>query len=356
MREALVEWRPEVDREIERMLPRNLDADYLAERFGAAHYEYDEAAIDDALSTPVWDLLDRGGKRWRAVAFLVLADGLGGDPAELLPYATIPEILHNGTIVVDDVEDEATMRRGEKAVHHRYGVDVALNAGNALYFIPLKIISQNPAGLDAAAQLRIYEMLTYELNRTHLGQGMDIRWHNDDAVDITEDAYMEMCACKTGSLGRIVGRLAAIVTGHDDAVEEALAQYMEKVCIAFQIGDDILDVEHTIDADRDGDFGKAFGNDIHEGKKTLMAVHAVANADPERAKRLEAILADPASSDEDVLEAIDIIQSTDGVEYARKEAYRLSDEARAHLDDVPLSDDAREQMVEFARFVVERDA
>ncbi|MFB6267622.1 MAG: polyprenyl synthetase family protein, partial [Halodesulfurarchaeum sp.] len=166
MREALSAWRPSIDREIERLLPRDLDDENVTDLFGPPRFTYDTAALDIALSKPVWDLLDRGGKRWRPVLFLLLVEGLGEDPEPFLPYAIIPEILHTGTIIVDDVEDEASLRRGEEAIHRRYGTDIALNAGNALYFIPLKIVSENPADLSAETRLDIYEMLTHELNRT----------------------------------------------------------------------------------------------------------------------------------------------------------------------------------------------
>jgi len=353
MSDLLAGWRPAVDREIERVLPRDVSRDYLRSFFGDGSYEYDPEAIEAALSTPVWDLLDRGGKRWRAVVFLVLVEGLGADPEDLLPYAVIPEILHNGTIIVDDVEDGATMRRGEEAIHHRYGQDVALNAGNALYFVPLKIVERDPGDLDAETRLAVYEMLTYELNRTHLGQGMDIHWHNTDEVSMTEAEYMEMCACKTGCLGRIVGRLAALVTDQDDDVEAALADFMETVCIAFQIADDVLDVEHSLD--RAGDFGKAVGNDVKEGKKTLIALHAVRNADPADAERLEAILAADDVSDAEAMEAIDIMTAQGSVEYARERALELVDESIDYLDDVPVDDETAADLAAFAEYVVERD-
>ena len=111
MREMLADWRPAIDEAIADLVPREIDADYLETFFGPPTYEYDATGIECALATPLWDLLDRGGKRWRAILFLVFIEGFGEDPAEYLPYACIPELLHNGTIIVDDVEDEATMRR-----------------------------------------------------------------------------------------------------------------------------------------------------------------------------------------------------------------------------------------------------
>jgi geranylgeranyl diphosphate synthase type I len=354
MQDVLAEWRPVVDETIAEILPRVLDDAYLADFFGKPPYEYDSEALQGALPAPIWDLLDRGGKRWRAVLFVLVVDALGEDPEEYLSYACIPEILHNGTIIVDDVEDEASMRRGESALHHDHGADIALNAGNAMYFVPLKIVSRNSGDLSSKRRLDAYEMLTHELNRTHLGQGMDIRWHNQKAVEVSEQEYFEMCACKTGCLARIVARLAAIVTDQPESVEHSLAQYAEKMSIAFQIGDDILDVEHTLD--QAGDFGKAFGNDIREGKKTLMVIHAVEHAPPEQAARLEEILWAEENTDEEILEAIDVMQEAGSLDHARQVAHDFAASARAHLDDLDLEPEAESHLREFTRFVVERDA
>ncbi len=353
MRDVLDEWRPVVDETIEELLPRLVDDAYLADFFGEPTYKYDPDAVQAALSDPIWELLDRGGKRWRAVVFLLLVEAFGEDPEEYLPYACIPEILHNGTIIVDDVEDDASMRRGDPALHLEHGTDIALNAGNAMYFLPLKLITRDPGGLDDGTRLAAYEMLMYELNRTHLGQGMDIHWHNQKEIRMTEQEYLEMCACKTGCLGRIVARLAAIVTGQSDEVEQAVADYAEQMSIAFQIGDDILDVEHTLD--EAGAFGKEFGNDVREGKKTLMVIHAAQHADPEDVARLEEILWADENDEDEIMEVIDILQSNGSIEYAREQALTLAEEARGYLGDLDLEPEPAEHLSEFTQFVVERD-
>jgi geranylgeranyl diphosphate synthase type I len=354
MRERFVEWRPRIDDAIEQLVPRVIDEAYLGDFFGEATYQYQAEAIQAALGDPLWNLLDRGGKRWRAILFLVIVEAVGEDPEEFLPFACIPEILHNGTIIVDDVEDGAQKRRGETALHHVFGTDIALNAGNAMYFIPLKVIDRNDDLLDDGQRLQTYEMLTHELNRTHLGQGMDIYWHNQEAVTVDEQRYYEMCACKTGCLARIVARLAAIVTDQPDGVEDQLARYAEEMSIAFQIGDDILDIEHTLD--QAGEFGKEFGNDIREGKKTLMVIYTAEHAPPEKVARLEEILWAEENTDEEILEAIEIMQSVDALEYARGRAQELAASARAQLDDLDLEADAEQDLREFTRFVIEREA
>jgi geranylgeranyl diphosphate synthase type I len=354
MQEILAEWRPVVDDAIAELLPRDIDDNYLTDFFGEPTYAYHSAAMQQALADPIWELLDRGGKRWRAILFLIFVEAFGEDPEDYLTYATIPEVLHNGTIIVDDVEDQAGMRRGDTAVHHEHGVDVALNAGNALYFIPLKVIDRNSGDLSPERRLHAYELLTHEMNRTHLGQGMDITWHNTKEVTIEEDHYYEMCACKTGCLARIVARLAATVTDQPESVERTVARYAEDMALSFQIGDDMLDIEHSLD--QAGDFGKEFGNDIREGKKTLMVIYTANEAPAADVARLEEILWADENTDDEILEAIDIMQDVGAVEYARERAHELSEQARGHLDDLDLEPHAEQQLREFTRFVIEREA
>ncbi len=352
MRDVLDEWRPAIDETIARVLPREVDEAYLSSYFGEPTYAYDAEAIQAGLADPVWELLDRGGKRWRSVLFLILIEAFGHDPHEYLTYASIPEILHTGTIIVDDVEDDAALRRGGPALHEVYGEDVALNAGNALYFIPLKLIDRNEADLPAERQLQAYEMLTYELNRTHLGQGMDIDWHNRRRTQVSEAEYLEMCACKTGCLARITGRLSAIVTEQSDAVEQTVATYTERMSIAFQIIDDVLDIEHSLG--EAGDFGKAFGNDIREGKTTLLVIHAMETADQDRAERLQQVLAMDEPSDEAVMDAIEILQDTGSIEYSRNRATELADEAEAAIAGLDLEPEPAETLEGFPRFMIDR--
>jgi len=354
MRDELAAWRPVIDETIEELVPRILDDDYMIDFFGESTFRYQPEAIQQALADPLWNLLDRGGKRWRAILFLIIVDALGEEPEEYLQYACIPEILHNGTIIVDDVEDEASMRRGAPALHHQFGTDIALNAGNAMYFIPLKVLTRNDEDLTDSQRLAAYDMLTHELNRTHLGQGKDIYWHNQKEVVVDEDRYYEMCACKTGCLARIVARLAAIVTDQSDEVEHKLARYAEEMSIAFQIGDDILDIEHTLD--KAGEFGKEFGNDIREGKKTLMIIYTANNAPAEDVARLEEILWADENTDEEIFEAIDIMESVEALSYARERAIELSASAREQLKGLDLESEPETSLREFTRFVIERKA
>jgi geranylgeranyl diphosphate synthase type I len=181
---------------------------------------------------------------------------------------------------------------------------------------------------------------------------MDIRWHNEKEIDISEAEYLEMCACKTGCLARIVARLAAIVTENRDS-EAAVADYAEDMAVAFQIADDVLDVEYALE--EGGAFGKGVGNDIREGKKTLMAIHAAANAPPTEVARLEELLWAEENTDEEVTEAIGILDSAGSVAYARGVAEELAEGSKAHLESADLRPEPAEKLAGFADFVVERE-
>lgn len=342
-----------IDDQLAAVVPRAVDEQYLEETFGSATYRYDSAAVQRSLSDPVWELLDRGGKRWRATVFSTLVEGFGGDSDAYEPYAAVPELLHTGTLLVDDVEDGASMRRGAPAIHEQFGVDVALNAGNALYFLPMTIIRRNPGAMAPDARLAAYEMIHEELNLAHLGQSLDIRWHNEREIGIDEEQYLQMCACKTGSLGRLAARLAAIVTGRPVADERAVANWAQEMSIAFQISDDLLDIESTM-GEIDG-FGKEDGNDIREGKKTLPVIHAARHADPEDVARLEAIL-DAGDNDRgEIAECIDVLRAAGSIEYARRRAEELKNSALDRLEAVDLAPDAARELAEFTEFVVERE-
>ena len=203
----------EIDERIEKYLPRVFTKEYLEWAYGKARYDYDEKALENALSRPVWDFLDRGGKRWRPAMFLLIADAMGGDLDRLMDFVVVLELAHNGSIMVDDIEDMGEMRRGKPCTHKLFGIDVAVNAGNYMYFLPYLVLLKNRDKFESNVLLKAYEALSKELITIHLGQGTDIWWHQGHSDSVTEEQYLQMCAMKTGTLARLSARLAAILSG-----------------------------------------------------------------------------------------------------------------------------------------------
>jgi len=338
---------PEIDRRIERMLPKAYDAAALARTFGGQAAEYDARSVTQTLAAPLWHYLEAGGKRWRPGFMLVAGAALGVAPERLLDLAAMCEMIHNATLLVDDIEDDSPKRRGRDAAHVAFGVDVAVNAGNGLYFIPLAAVANDR--LDPAARLRIHGIVADEMVKLHFGQAMDIAWHRGDAIP-SEAQYLRMCAFKTGTLARMAARVAAAVAAAPQDVEAALGAYAESIGVAFQIQDDILNVSPSALAE-----GKGFGDDIHEGKKSLLVIHAAGALPKEKAARLLALVASRPSDRASIEEAVALLAESAAFQHGRAKARELVQSAWARLAPSLPANPGADKLREFGEFVVERE-
>jgi len=253
---------------------------------------------------------------------------------------------------VDDVEDDGDLRRDKPCIHKIFGVDVAINAGNFLYFLPLAVFVKNRGSFDDKTIIRAYEIYAQEMTNIHAGQAMDIWWHKGDSAP-TEMQYMQMCAYKTGTLARMSARLAVALTGGSERQENAFGRFAESIGVAFQIQDDILDITSS-GSDRKK-FGKSFGNDIREGKRTLMVIHALKSASESDKSRLIKILNSHASDAKQVDEAISIIKKYGSVGYARQKAKDIVLDAWKEVDPLLKDSKAKKRLRDFAYFLIERD-
>lgn len=347
--ELLAQVAPLVDERIALLLPRRYEPEELAAECGGEPGDYDAASMTQALAEPIWHYLDAGGKRWRPALMLVAGAALDVGPERLLDLAALCEMIHNATLLVDDIEDDSPMRRGREAAHVKYGVDVALNAGNALYFIPLRALAAAGADLPGEATLAVYGAVVDEMAKLHYGQAMDIAWHRGFRTPTTEQ-YLRMCAFKTGTLARLSVRIAAIVGAAGHETETALMGYAESIGVAFQIRDDILNVTPSALSQ-----GKGCGEDIHEGKATLMVIHALERLPADRAERLAAVLREHTADRGKIDEAIAALNAAGSVDFARETAERLvSDAWEAARKALPDNPGAR-KLREFGEFAVARD-
>ncbi len=168
---------PVIDRTIEKYIPREYDEDSLVFALGPPGYDYNLEAINRAIAEPLWEFLDRGGKRWRPTLFLLVCEALGKDPEEFLDFAIIPEVVHNGLLLIDDIEDSSELRRGKPCTYRLYGLDIAINVGNEMFYLPLLTLINNRAKLPAEKANKIYEIYAQEMINVGFGQAMDIAWH-----------------------------------------------------------------------------------------------------------------------------------------------------------------------------------
>ena len=354
MKQELEEWRPVINETLEEVLPRTVTPETLDGWFGTTAYTYDCEAIQHGLVDPVWELLDRGGKRWRAVLLLVLLEGFGQDPEEYLEYACIPELIHNGTLIVDDIEDDADMRRHEPPAHEQFGTDVAINAGNFLYFYPVRLLISGTRPLKPSVRDRLLVDYVTEMNRLHLGQCMDIKWQDRSGSEIDLDAYRQMCVCKTGGLCRLATRMAGSLVDKPHETKQKLIRGADQMALAFQISDDRLDVYHSIH--ETDTFGKEWGNDIKEGKITPLVIHALEEAGESDRAELQRILREQFPSTEDVRTVLRILEQTGAVEYAEKLAREHAESAKNEFRAIKgLDETAVSRLEEFVDFTVTRN-
>jgi geranylgeranyl pyrophosphate synthase len=339
-----------IDAKIKEHFPERIDRDYLDNILGKTRYEYDLDSLNRSLTDPVWDLLKRGGKRWRPTLFLLITEAVGGDTEKVKDFVAIPEVIHNGTLMVDDVEDLSELRRGKPCTHKIYGTDVAINTGNFMYYIPLSILIKNKRMFDHSTLVRAYEIYAKEMINLGIGQGLDIWWHKGQSDGVTEKQYLQMCSCKTGTLARMSAKLAVALSEGSDEQEEKIGRFAESIGVAFQIQDDILSASG-------GRFQKkkGYGDDITEGKRTLMVIHTLKKADKKDAKHLLDILNVHTRNNNLIREAIDILHKYDSIEYAKGVARDLVSEAWKDVDRVLKDSPAKKQLKAFADFLIERD-
>ena len=217
----------------------------------------------DKLIEPNHALVSLGGKRWRPLLMMLCYD-MCKSPAltEDQAYSLTPlvEFVHTASLIHDDIEDNADLRRGKPAAHITYGLDTALNAASWLYFEAPVCINQLAA--SDSLKLELYKTYTNELRRLHLGQAMDIFWHRNAELFPAETEYLAMVKCKTGTLASLAAKLGCLAGGLSVEEAEQFGGIAADIGIGFQIIDDVINLTT-------GNPGKKRGDDIVEGKKSL---------------------------------------------------------------------------------------
>jgi geranylgeranyl pyrophosphate synthase len=223
--------------------------------------------------------LGSGGKRLRAILPLSVADALGTDPARLLPFGAACEMLHNATLVHDDLQDGDTLRRGRETVWHRYGAPQAINLGDAMFYYTLLLLER--LQVPAARRRAIVDRTLRDTLRVIDGQEREIALGR--AAVPTLESYFAMVTGKTSGLFALPMAGAAALCGASELVVRALGSAAEHLGVLFQIQDDLLDLYGPKGRD-------APGNDIREGKRSVLVVHTLLHAAPREAARLREIL------------------------------------------------------------------
>ncbi|HEX6470575.1 MAG TPA: polyprenyl synthetase family protein [Streptosporangiaceae bacterium] len=286
---------------VEEMLRRVVESDYSLLTDTARH------------------LAEAGGKRFRPM--LVLLAAQFGDPAApgVVPSAVVVELTHLGTLYHDDVMDEAVMRRGRVSANSRWNNTVAILTGDYLFARASDLLAD--LGPEAVRiQARCFSRLVQGQIKETIGpeEGADPLAH-----------YLDVVAGKTGSLIAASARLGALFAGAPASVVETLTSACEKIGVAFQLSDDIIDVA----ADSE-ESGKTPGTDLREGIRSLPVLHALRSSDATDA-RLRELLTSDLSDDARHAEALALLRAHPAMDHARADLRRWVDDARAELATLP---------------------
>jgi len=347
--DILESYRPLVDAAIERQIPRKLDSRGAGRGVGKPSYAFDFEAATEAVNGPIWNLLDRGGKRWRPALTMMVAGCLGKEPREFADIAAASEIIHNGTLMVDDVEDNSSLRRGKPCTHVKYGVDVAVNAGHAMYYLSMLPFLRDRKKYGEKKTLKAYDAYIEEMVRLSYGQGTDIRWHRGNADWVTEEQYLQMCAFKTGTIARLAAKWGAIFAGGTDSQVEAAGKLAESIGVSFQIQDDVLNL-----LGKEGKYGKDPGGDITEGKRTLLVIYALKHAKKGDAQRLAMTLGLHTKDRKKIAAAIAVIRKSGAFEHANAVARKIVVSAWGDFDSRFQASKHKEALRLLADYVIDR--
>lgn len=272
-------------------------------------------------------LFTGGGKRFRAILPRLVGEATGSAHEGHYTLGSSIEIIHNFTLVHDDIMDQDPIRRGLNAVHVEYDDATAINAGDAMLAVGFEILADSdeisPENLKFLVQ-SIGEMV----RRVAEGQQEDFDFEQRDYV--SEEEYIAMIAGKTSAMFETCAETGARLAGADSETIENMAEWGLKLGLCFQLMDDLIDITGDTET-----LGKPAGSDVVQGKKTLIAIHALDSGNdlPVFSK----VYGKGECTDEDLAKAVEELRNNGSIDYAMDRAMRYHSEAHSILDGLESS-------------------
>jgi heptaprenyl diphosphate synthase len=267
-------------------------------------------------------LVDAGGKRLRPLLTLIASHY--GDPqrSQVIDAAVVCELTHLGTLYHDDVMDEAPLRRGVMSANTRWSNSVAILTGDYLFAKVSDLLA------DMGAEAVRLQARTFE--RLVIGQIMETQGPSAGVNAI--DHYLNVVADKTGSLIATSARFGALLSGAPRETMETLTLFGEKMGVAFQLADDVIDI-----ASESFESGKTPGTDLREGVPTLVTLNVMKSQDPADAE-LRHLLSAPIEDEATVAQVLRELRQHRALEESRSQLVSIAKEARAALGPLPVGE------------------
>jgi geranylgeranyl diphosphate synthase type II len=292
---------------------------------------------------PLTSHLSRAGKGIRPALCMATCRALAGNEAEARASATAIEMLHNAFLIHDDVEDESDLRRGLPTMQVEHGIPIAVNAGDMLTALSVRMLRDNVQTLGETLTWRVYDEFEHMMQESLEGQALELGWVRDNRCDLTDEDYLRMVLKKTCWYSFIHPiRIGALIATKDGIDLDRFNRFGSYLGTAFQIQDDLLNLT--------GDerlYGKEIGGDLLEGKRTLMLIHLLRRLDREESTRLADYLGQPRAgrSIRETRWILDLMRSRGSLDHGRSAAKQLAGatlyEFTQAFGDVPESDEKK---------------
>lgn len=337
--------------------PNYEQASYLLTTPDKEHY-MDGVDVDQyarAHLHPIREIVDRGGKGWRSYAMNTCIDVVGGDSREFVEWIAVPELMQTGSLIVDDVEDKSTVRRGGPAAHMIYGEPQAINSGTAAFFIGAPVLRNGK--LSDRQLVMLYEVYFDGLRAGHAGQALDL----DGFAPLMQQAItseelsktlvgrvLAVHRLKTGAPAGCLARIGALAGGGTLQQIEGLGRFFEDVGLAFQIVDDVLNLRGF-----KGNW-KSYGEDVMHGKITLPIAKGMARLPESGRKWLHDTVLSKPQDPETITRVVDTLEECGALEESAQMARDLVERGWKTIE--PLVEDSIAKMMlrAFGWYVIER--
>lgn len=349
----------ETRKSVEKILPLNPTDEQFTKMVASTSNAHFLAGLNkeqyvNTVIKPIREIIDRGGKCWRSFAVMSCIDVVGGNSQDFIDWLAWPELLHTGSLIIDDVQDASTTRRGGPAAHITHGEAIAINAGNAAYFLGQPLLLESK--LPIARKLKVYELYFETMRAAHAGQAMDISSFygmmeevvESGKADEIEEKILSVHLLKSAVPAGMLARLGGIQgDGSEDQIKY-LGLFFESLGLAFQIMDDVLNLRGF---DRDL---KNKGEDITAGKITMPIVKAMGLLDKNGRTNLWKEVQARHANATDLKRVIDSLEDCGAIDACVQQAEELVETAWHAFEPYIRPSHSSIRMRAFSKFLLKR--
>ena len=290
----------------------------------------------------------KAGKLIRPTFCLLSCQAVGGNTSQILPAAAALELVHNFSLIHDDIEDASSERHHQPTVWKLWGKPQAINVGDAMFTLAhLALLRLKGRGVSEEKTIQAAQMLSQACIELCEGQYLDIAY--ESRLIITTEDYLDMITKKTASLLAASTSIGAYLGTEDENVVNCLCQFGKEIGLAYQIHDDVLGIWG-----REESTGKS-ASDISQRKKNLPVVYGLENSKGEDRAKLLRLYSQKSIRGEDVLEVVRILEQLGARDYAQNSSEQYYHRALAQLEAAGLDTSRQAPLREAVRFLIGRD-